>query len=71
MRELLRVHPERCSDEFLASHGISPEAAESLRNQNEARFLTIRRKTLEELDQRFIDQFVNEEIMLSRSDPEP
>lgn len=70
MRDLLLGHLlMRGSHELLASHGISPEAAEALRNQDEELFLTIRRKTLEKLDQRFIDQFVNEEVMLSRSGP--
>ena len=68
IRELL-AHPERCSEELLTSHAISPEAADAIRDRDEERFLRARRKTLEELDQRFIDQYVSEEVMYSRVPP--
>jgi hypothetical protein len=66
MRELLLAHPERCSDELLASHGISPGAAKSLRNRDEEWFLMERQETLQKLDTRFINTFLREEDSFSR-----
>ncbi|HZH14997.1 MAG TPA: DUF262 domain-containing protein [Archangium sp.] len=59
----------RSSAELLASHGISPDAAKALQEQDMARFLEVRGKTLEELDQRFIDQFMKEEAAFSHPFP--
>lgn len=57
-------------DELLASHGISPEAAQSLQEQDIARFLEARGRTLEEMDQRFIHRFLEEEAEFLRPVPE-
>jgi hypothetical protein len=55
--------------ELLASHGITLDAAKALQEQDVARFLEVRGKTLEELDQRFIDQFIEEEAAVRRPSP--
>jgi hypothetical protein len=62
MRELLLEHPERCSDELFASHGISPKAARRLKRQDWVYFLHLRQRTLEELDHGFITAFEVEEL---------
>lgn len=61
MRELLLMHPDRCSAELLASHGISPQAWQALQEERVVEFLLIREKTLSELDWDFIRPYMNEE----------
>lgn len=62
MRELLQGKLlMRCSDEILASHAISPEAAKALYDQDVESFLALRGKTLGALDNEFITHLLEEE----------
>lgn len=62
MKKLLLEHPERCSQEMLASHGISPQAAQALYSHDEGRFLQERMEALKLLDFSFMSLCLREEF---------
>ncbi|ATB29435.1 DUF262 domain-containing protein [Melittangium boletus] len=70
MREMLQGKTLlRCSDEMLASHAISPEAANALYAQDIERFLALRGETLTALDNEFIKALFIEEVAYTPATP--
>lgn len=71
IRQLILEDAAACSQELLASHAISPEAAEALQRQDEDSFLRERMRTLVQLDSQFIERYAREEAQLSSEPSAP